>query len=179
MESNNKNKLMEKIVSLCKRRGFIYPGSEVYGGLAGTYDYGHFGLALKNNIKNSWWRKFVDSRRDIYGIDAARLRRQEVWQKAGHVENFADPVVKCEKCNKKFRTDQIENKEKCEECGGELKEMEKFNMMFQTKVVVSEDSSATSYLRPETAQGMFVNFKNIMDSFHPKLPFGMGQIGKA
>jgi len=169
---------MEKIVSLCKRRGFIFQGSEIYGGLAGTYDWGHFGLALKNNIKNSWWKKFVDSRRDMYGIDAAILMRQEVWQKAGHVENFADLMVECEKCKKKFRADLIEEN-KCEECGGKLGEAKQFNMMFATKVGASEDSSAISYLRPETAQGMFVNFKNTVDAFHPKLPFGLAQIGKA
>lgn len=171
--------LMEKIVSLCKRRGFIFPGSEIYGGLAGTYDWGHFGLALKNNIKNSWWKKFVDSRRDIYGLDAAILMRQEVWQKAGHVENFADPMVECEKCKKRFREDQIENKKICIGCEGKLGTPKKFNMMFQTQVGVSEDTSATSYLRPETAQGIFVNFKNTVDAFHPKLPFGIAQIGKA
>ena len=178
-ENKEKNELMEKIVSLCKRRGFIFPGSEIYGGLAGTYDWGHFGVALKNNIKNAWWKKFVDSRRDMYGIDAAILMRQEVWQKAGHVENFADPMVECEKCKSRFRTDQIEDKEKCGECGGKLIEAQKFNMMFQTKVGASEDSSAVSYLRPETAQGIFVNFKNTVDAFHPKLPFGIAQIGKA
>ena len=178
-EKKEKNDLMEKIVSLCKRRGFIFPGSEIYGGLAGTYDWGHFGLALKNNIKNSWWKKFVDARRDMYGIDAAILMRQEVWQKAGHVENFADPMVECEKCKNRFRTDQIEDRKKCVGCSGKLIEAQKFNMMFQTRVGASEDSSAISYLRPETAQGMFVNFKNTVDAFHPKLPFGMAQIGKA
>jgi glycyl-tRNA synthetase len=178
-EKKEKNELMEKIVSLCKRRGFVFPGSEIYGGLAGTYDWAHLGLALKNNIKNSWWKKFVDSRRDMYGIDAAILMRQEVWQKAGHVENFADPMVECQKCKNRFRTDQLEDKNKCADCGGKLSEAQKFNMMFQTKVGASEDSSAISYLRPETAQGMFVNFKNTVDAFHPKLPFGMAQIGKA
>jgi len=173
------NDLMEKIVSLCKRRGFIFQGSEIYGGLAGTWDLGHFGVALVNNIKQSWWKKFVDNRRDMYGIDAAILMRQEVWQNAGHVENFADPMVECEKCKKRFRADQIEDKIKCEECGGKLGEIKKFNMMFQTLVGASEDSSALSYLRPETAQGIFVNFKNTVDAFHPKLPFGMAQIGKA
>ena len=174
-----KNDLMEKIVSLCKRRGFIFQGSEIYGGLAGTYDWGHFGVALKNNIKQNWWRKFVDSRKDMYGLDAAILMRQEVWQASGHVAGFADPMVECEKCKKRFRADQIENPGKCPECGGKLGEVSQFNMMFQTKVGASEDSSATSYLRPETAQGMFVNFKNTVDAFHPKLPFGMAQIGKA
>ncbi len=181
MSEKNKteNDLMEKIVSLCKRRGFVFQGSEIYGGLGGTYDWGHYGVALKNNIKQSWWKKFVDSRRDMYGIDAAILMRQEVWQASGHVAGFADPMVECEKCKNKFRTDQIEDKKKCPSCGGKLGDVKQFNMMFQTKVGASNDSSATSYLRPETAQGMFVNFKNTVDAFHPKLPFGMAQIGKA
>ncbi|MSU44574.1 glycine--tRNA ligase [Candidatus Nomurabacteria bacterium] len=170
---------MEKIVSLCKRRGFVFPGSEIYGGLGGTYDWGHFGVALKNNIKQNWWKKFVDSRKDMYGIDAAILMRQEVWQASGHVAGFADPVVECEKCKRRFRADQIEDKKKCVECDGKLGDLKQFNMMFATKVGASEDSSATSYLRPETAQGMFVNFKNTVDAFHPRLPFGMAQIGKA
>lgn len=179
-EEKNKNDLMEKIVSLCKRRGFIFSGSEVYGGLAGTFDFGHFGVALKNNIKQSWWKKFVEKRIDMYGVDAAILMRQEVWQATGHVANFADPMVECGKCKKRFREDQLEDKINCPECKeGKLGETKQFNMMFQTKVGASEDSSAISYLRPETAQGMFVNFKNTVDAFHPKLPFGMAQIGKA
>ncbi|MEI7709417.1 MAG: glycine--tRNA ligase [bacterium] len=180
MKSEKKeNELMEKIVSLCKRRGFIFQGSEIYGGLGGTFDWGHFGVALKNNIKQNWWKRFVESRRDMYGVDAAILMRQEVWQASGHVAGFADPMVECDKCKKKFRADQIEDLKKCAECGGKLGEVRQFNMMFATKVGASEDSSATSYLRPETAQGMFVNFKNTVDAFHPKLPFGMAQIGKA
>lgn len=179
MKKENENDLMEKIVSLCKRRGFVFQGSEIYGGLGGTFDWGHFGVALKNNIKQSWWKKFVDGRRDMYGVDAAILMRQEVWQASGHVAGFADPMVECEKCKKKFRADQLEDLKKCAECGGGLSEARQFNMMFATKVGASEDSSATSYLRPETAQGMFVNFKNTVDAFHPKLPFGMAQIGKA
>lgn len=178
-EKNKENELMEKIVSLCKRRGFIFPGSEIYGGLAGTFDFGHFGVALKNNIKQTWWKKFVDGRTDMYGVDAAILMRQEVWQATGHVANFADPMVECDKCKRRYREDQLEDKAKCAECGGKLGDAKQFNMMFQTKVGASEDSSAISYLRPETAQGMFVNFKNTVDAFHPKLPFGMAQIGKA
>src|ERR1035437_4039581 len=173
------NNVMEKIVSLCKRRGVVFQGSEIYGGLAGTWDWGHFGVALRNNIKQNWWKKFVDGRRDMYGVDAAILMRQEVWQASGHVAGFADPMVECEKCKEKFRADQIEDKTKCSKCAGKLSEAKQFNMMFQTKVGASDDSSATSYLRPETAQGMFVNFKNTVDAFHPKLPFGMAQIGKA
>ncbi len=178
-KESKENDLMEKIVSLCKRRGFVFSGSEIYGGLGGTYDWGHFGVALKNNVKQSWWRKFVDSRRDMYGIDAAILMRQEVWQASGHVSGFADPMVECEKCKEKFRIDQIEDKNKCSKCGSKLSKTKQFNMMFQTKIGASNDSSAISYLRPETAQGMFVNFKNTVDAFHPKLPFGMAQIGKA
>ena len=149
IKTENKDSLMENIISLCKRRGFIFQGSEIYGGLAGTWDWGHFGLTLKNNIKQSWWKKFVDSRRDMYGIDAAILMRQEVWVATGHVENFADPF------NGK-----------------------KFNTMLKTQVGAGEEAT-TSYLRPETAQGIFVNFKNTVDAFHPKLPFGIAQIGKA
>ncbi|MCE9585372.1 glycine--tRNA ligase [Candidatus Nomurabacteria bacterium] len=170
---------MEKIVSLCKRRGFIFPGSEIYGGFAGTWDYGHFGNEILNNIKNSWWEKFVSNREDMYGIRAAILMRQEVWQATGHAEHFADPMVECEKCQHRFRIDQIEDKNNCADCGGKLGEARQFNMMFQTKVGASEDSSAISYLRPETAQGIFVNFKNIVDTHHPKIPFGIAQIGKA
>jgi glycyl-tRNA synthetase len=172
------NDLMEKVVSLCKRRGFIYQGSEIYGGLAGTWDYGPLGVSLKNNIKNLWWKKFVDGRTDMYGVDAALLMNPKVWEASGHVGGFADPLVECQKCKKRFRTDHLEDKNKCPECGGSLGEEKQFNMMFKTQIGVSDDSSV-SYLRPETAQGMFVNFKNIIDSFHPRLPFGMAQIGKA
>ncbi len=176
---NEKDNLMEKITSLAKRRGFIFQGSEIYGGLAGTYDYGPLGVALKNNIKNSWWKKFVENRDDMYGVDAAILMNANVWKATGHVDNFSDPMVECTKCKKRFRADQIEDKEICAECGGKLGEEKKFNMMFATQIGAVEDSSATVYLRPETAQGMFVNFKNVMDSIHPKLPFGLAQIGKA
>ncbi|MBY0376525.1 glycine--tRNA ligase [Patescibacteria group bacterium] len=141
---------MEKIVSLCKRRGFVFQGSEVYGGLAGTFDWGHFGVALKNNIKQAWWKKFVDSRRDMYGMDAAIIMNPKVWEASGHVAGFSDPT----------------------------EDGKQFNVMFKTSVGAGEEAT-TSYLRPETAQGMFVNFKNTVDAFHPKLPFGMAQIGKA
>jgi glycyl-tRNA synthetase len=173
------NNLMEKIISLSKRRGFIYQGSEVYGGLAGTWDYGPLGVSLKNNIKNLWWKKFVDSRTDMYGVDAAILMNSEVWKKSGHVDTFSDPLVECTKCKKRFRADQLKTDGKCDDCGSPTGESKQFNMMFKTQIGAVEDSSATVYLRPETAQGMFVNFKNIVDSFHPKLPFGMAQIGKA
>ena len=141
---------MEKVVSLCKRRGFVFQGSEIYGGLAGTWDWGHFGVALKNNVKQSWWKKFVDGRRDMYSIDAAILMNQKVWEASGHVAGFTDP----------------------------MEDGKQFNVMFKTQVGAG-DEAVTSYLRPETAQGMFVNFKNTVDAFHPKLPFGTAQIGKA
>jgi len=180
------SELMEKIVSLCKRRGFVYQGSEIYGGLAGTWDYGPYGVALKNNVKNLWWKKFVTDREDMYGVDAAILMNQNVWKATGHVGGFSDPLVACDKCKKRFRADQVagydlkEKKGKCPECDkGNLSEPKQFNMMFKTHAGALEDDTSVSYLRPETAQGMFVNYKNIIDSFHPKLPFGLAQIGKA
>ena len=169
---------MEKIVSLAKRRGFVYPGSEIYGGLSGTWDYGPLGVALKNNIKKSWWHDFVDSREDVYGIDAAILMNHKVWEASGHVSGFSDPLIECAKCHQRFRADQLEEK-KCPECDGELGESRQFNMMFQTNVGPVQNEESVSYLRPETAQGIFVNFKNVVDSMQPRLPFGIGQIGKA
>jgi len=169
---------MEKLISLAKRRGFIYQGSEIYGGLAGTWDYGPLGVELKNKLKNYWWRHFVQERSDIYGVDAAILMNKDVWVATGHVDTFSDPLVECNVCKKRFRADQLEGN-LCPECEGELGEVRQFNMMFKTQVGSLEDSSSTSYLRPETAQGIFVNFKNIVDSFHPTLPFGIAQIGKA
>ncbi|RJR13581.1 glycine--tRNA ligase [Candidatus Parcubacteria bacterium] len=168
---------MEKIVSLAKRRGFIYPGSEIYGGLSGTWDYGPLGVALKNNIKNIWWQMFVDGREDVFGVDAAILMNPKAWEASGHVSGFSDPLVECKKCKRRFRADQIG--ESCPECGGALGQARQFNMMFKTHIGAMEDDASVTYLRPETAGGIFVNFKNIVDSFHPKLPFGIGQIGKA
>lgn len=190
---------MEKIVSLSKRRGFIYQGSEIYGGLAGTWDYGPLGVALKKNIENLWWKRFVLDREDIYGVDAAILMNQEVWKASGHVGGFNDPLVTDVKTKKRYRADHlledngispvgmslaqmgemIKDKKLKSPDGNELTAPQQFNMMFKTHIGASEDESAVSYLRPETAQGMFVNFKNILDTFHPKLPFGMAQIGKA
>ena len=179
MAEKKQEGIMEKIVSLAKRRGFIYQGSEIYGGLAGTWDYGPLGVALKNNIKNLWWNMFVDSREDMLGVDAAILMNQNVWKASGHVGGFSDPLVQCLKCKKRFRADQLADTKKCPDCGGELGETRPFNMMFKTTIGAVEDETSISYLRPETAQGMFINFKNIIDSFHPKLPFGLAQIGKA
>lgn len=170
---------MEKVISLCKRRGFVFQGSEIYGGLAGAWDWGPLGVTLKNNIKNIWWKLAVDDREDMFGLDAAILMSSKVWEASGHVAGFSDPLVECEKCKKRFRADHVEDKEKCPECGGKLGPERAFNMMFKTQVGAMEGSASVSYLRPETAQGIFVNFKNIVDSFHPKVPFGIGQIGKA
>lgn len=175
--------LMEKIVSLAKRRGFIYPGSEIYGGLAGTWDFGPLGVALKNNIKDSWRKKFIESREDMYEFDAALLMNSKVWETSGHVGGFADPMIECPKCHSRFRADHIQvsadGKQHCPNDNEVLGAPRQFNMMFSTKIGAMEDSASTVYFRPETAQGMFVNFKNILDSFAPKLPFGMAQIGKA
>lgn len=179
--STQKDVSLDTIVSLAKRRGFIYPGSEIYGGLAGTFDYGPLGVALKKNIENLWWRMFVDSRDDMYGIDAAILMSPKAWEASGHVAGFSDPLVECSACKKRFRADHLEDPNVCPACGkkGTLGEARQFNMMFATKAGAAEDDSATVYLRPETAGGIFVNFKNVVDSFHPKLPFGIAQIGKA
>jgi glycyl-tRNA synthetase len=175
---DEKSDTMEKLVSLAKRRGFVYQGSEIYGGLAGTWDYGPLGVALKKNIENAWWRMFVDSRDDMYGIDSAILMNPKVWEASGHVSGFADPLVECQKCKRRFRADHLEDLSKCPECGGKLGPTKQFNMMFKTTVGSVDGSDTTVYLRPETAQGMFVNFKNIIDTFHPKLPFGIAQIGR-
>jgi glycyl-tRNA synthetase len=168
---------LEQIVSLCKRRGFIFQGSEIYGGLAGTWDYGPYGVTLKNNIKNLWWKMFVEGGENIYGVDAAILMQGKAWEASGHTETFVDPLVECSKCAERFREDQLEKKE-CPRCGGALGPVHRFNLMFETQVGAGADAPV-SYLRPETAGGIFVNFKNVLDSLHPKLPFGIAQIGKA
>jgi glycyl-tRNA synthetase len=171
---------LETIVSLCKRRGFIYQGSEVYGGLAGTWDYGPLGVSLKRNIMNLWWRMFVESRDDMLGVDAAILMNQKVWQASGHVETFTDPLVECSNCHNRFRADKIDTS-KCPSCGKEhtFGEPRQFNMMLKTNVGPLQDENSISYLRPETAQGIFTNYKNVVDSFYPDVPFGIAQQGKA
>lgn len=206
-KGNLEENKMEKIISLAKRRGFIYQGSEIYGGLAGTWDYGPLGVELRNNIKNIWWKMFVSDREDTYGISAAILMNQNVWKSSGHVDTFSDPLVECKKCQRRFRADHVtaggfqgetkDEREKtasdlinnipnpnigwvCENCGTSNEfSPRQFNMMLKTHVGPTEDENAVTYLRPETAGGIFVNFKNIVDSFHPKLPFGVAQIGKA
>ncbi len=167
---------LEKIVSLAKRRGFIYPGSEVYGGFSGFWDYGPLGVELKNNIKQLWWRMFVQERDDMCGVDAAIIMNPKAWEASGHVGGFSDPLLACKKCKRRFRADQLTGI--CPECGGSFSEVRQFNMMFTTSVGAGEEAT-TSYLRPETAGGIFVNFKNVVDSIHPKLPFGIAQVGKA
>ena len=174
---------MEDIISLCKRRGFVFQGSEIYGGLAGTWDYGPFGVTLRNNVRNLWWKRFVDDREDMYGIDAAILMNQNVWKASGHVAGFSDPLVECPKCHTRYRADHIEDaKDGTKHCPKDdvvLGAPRQFNMMFKTNVGATEDEASVSYLRPETAGGMFVNYKNVIDSIHPKLPFGLAQVGKA
>lgn len=170
---------MEKIVSLCKRRGFIFQSSDIYGGLSNTWDYGPFGVELKNNLKRAWWRSCVYERNDIFGMDAAILMHPKVWAASGHVENFFDLKSDCKSCKRRFKSADLKDKNKCPECGGELTEARPFNLMFKTYQGPVEDAANAIYMRPETAQGMFVNFLNILDSKHPKLPFGMAQIGKA
>jgi glycyl-tRNA synthetase len=171
---------LDDIVSLAKRRGFIYQGSEIYGGLAGTWDYGPLGIALKRNIQNLWWKTFVEERDDMYGIDAAILMNKKVWEASGHATGFNDPMVECNNCHARLRQDHIQDN-KCPVCGkvGDFSEPRQFNMMFKTNVGPVEDENSISYLRPETAQGMFTNYKNVLDSFYPDLPFGLAQIGKA
>jgi glycyl-tRNA synthetase len=171
---------LEDIVSLAKRRGFIYQGSEIYGGLSGTWDYGPLGVELKRNIIDLWWRMFVTERDDMYGVDAAILMNRNVWQASGHVDTFTDPLVECSNCKSRFRADQIDLS-KCPSCGkeGSLGEPRQFNMMLKTNVGPVDDESTVSYLRPETAQGIFTNYRNIVDSFYPDLPFGIAQTGKA
>ena len=190
---------MEDIISLCKRRGFIYQGSDVYGGLSGTWDYGPLGVQLKRNIMQLWWRRFVDERDDIYGVDAAILMNQKVWQASGHVDTFVDPLCEDTVNHRRYRTDHILKDNGVDADGMTMEQMDAaiaergikspdgnplsksrtFNMMFKTHVGATESEDSISYLRPETAQGIFTNFKNVVDSFYPNLPFGIAQQGKA
>ena len=174
----SENNLLEKIVSLCKRRGFIFPGSEIYGGLANSWDYGPLGVQLKKNIKDLWWDKFVERREDIVGIDAAIFMNPKIWEASRHVSEFSDPLVECKKCHQRFREDQIEGA--CPNCGGkEFTEAKQFNLMFPIRLGPTEDSSNMTYLRGEIAQAMFVNFKNVLDTTRVRLPFGIASQGVA
>lgn len=213
MTSKKTDVKLDDIVSLAKRRGFIYQGSEIYGGLAGTWDYGPLGVALKRNIMNLWWKTFVEDRADMYGVDAAILMNPKVWQASGHVDTFTDPMVECSNCHSRLRADKLEDPNKCPVCGKEktFSEARQFNLMFKTFVgpsyeggkvekvgepvdamgnvvknsdadkyeLMSYDPTSVAYLRPETAQGIFTNYKNVVDSLYPDLPFGIAQQGKA
>jgi len=186
---------METIVSLCKRRGFVFPSSEIYGGFGSTYDYGPLGVELLRNVRNLWWKAMVQERDDVVGLEASILGPSAVWEASGHVSNFTDPLVDCKNCKMRWREDHLlegayeaeygptkrnaAGQIVCPNCGGELTEPRKFNMMFKTTVGVVEDSSSVAYLRPETAQGMFVNFTNVQNSMRRKLPFGIAQVGKS
>ena len=190
---------MEKIISLCKRRGFIFPSSEIYGGFSSSYDFGPLGVELKRNIKEVWWREMVQLHENIVGLDAAILMAKKVWEASGHLSaGFADELVECKKCHKRFRFDEIANSKsqasnskqtpnlksqiqnlRCPECGGELLAPRKFNLMMKTFVGPVEDESSVAYLRAETCQGIYVNFKNVLTSMRLKLPFGIAQIGKS
>jgi glycyl-tRNA synthetase len=170
--------VMEKIVSLAKRRGFFFPSSEIYGGIQGIWDYGPLGVALRNNIKRAWWRSIVELRDDVVGLDAGIIMNPKVWVASGHVQNFTDPLVECKKCHQRFRADQVSGP-RHEEDGGEFTEARQFNLMFKTFVGPAENTSTQVYLRPETAQGIFVNFANILNSTRMRPPFGIAQIGKA
>lgn len=208
-ETANQNSIsMEKITSLCKKRGFIFPGSEIYGGLANTWDYGPLGVEFKNNVKNAWWKKFVQENPYNVGIDAAILMNPETWVASGHVGGFSDPLIDCKNCKSRFRADKLvedylldkegketscdgwsneqlekfieDNKVTCPECGkSDFTSIRKFNLMFKTFQGVTEDSKSEIFLRPETAQGIFVNFKNVQRTSRKKIPFGICQIGKS
>ncbi len=177
MATDKNENLMEKIVSLCKRRGFVFQGSEIYGGLAGTWDYGPYGAELSHNIKELWWKHFVSSQENIFGVSTPTLVPEAAWKASGHLSGFTDPVVECQKCHHRFRADHLEDKKVCPDCGGKLGEEKAVNLMFPVSMGSSGDSVA--YLRGEIAPGMFLNFKNIIDTIHPDLPFGIAQIGKA
>jgi len=171
--------LMDKVVALAKRRGFIFQSSEIYGGLSGAWDYGPMGAELKRNVKNAWWQSVVHFRDDCMGLDASILMHPMTWKASGHTDNFADMLVECKKCNKRLRPDHIQNG-KCPQCGNTtFSEPRSFNLMLKTSLGAMEDSSSVVYLRPETAQGIFVNFANVIDATHRKLPFGIAQIGKS
>ena len=169
---------MDKILSLSKRRGFIFQSSEIYGGLGSTWDYGPLGVELKRHVKEAWWKSVVADRDDMVGLDSAILMHPRVWEASGHVENFSDPLVECRICHRRFRSDQL-SEDKCPDCGGALTEARNFNLMFRTHMGPVEETGQEVFLRPETAQGIFVNFPNVVNATRKKLPFGIGQIGKA
>jgi len=171
-------KIQENLISLCKRRGFIFQTSEIYGGLQSFYDYGPLGVELKRNIKKLWWKEMVQNHKEIVGLDSSILMHPKTWQASGHLEGFTDPLVECKRCHKRFKADEL-TKDRCPECGGALTNSKDFNLMFKTFMGSTEDSASEVYLRPETAQGIFVNFKNVLQTSRLKIPFGVAQIGKA
>ncbi len=170
---------LDKIVSLCKRRGFIFQSSEIYGGLGSTWDYGPLGVELKRNVKETWWRDNVLRRDDMVGLDSAILMHPRVWEASGHLENFTDPLVECRVCHHRFRADQVPTEGVCPDCGGPLTDARQFNLMFRSHMGPVEDTASVVYLRPETAQGIFVNYVNVLNTTRKKLPFGVAQTGKA
>ena len=172
------NVSMEKIVSLCKRRGFVFPSSEIYGGLASCWDYGPFGVELKRNIKDAWWKTIVQERDDVLGLETSIMMHPKIWEASGHIDSFTDPLVECKSCHLRWRAEELGD-EKCPKCGGELTKPRMFNLMFKTFMGPVEDEASTIYLRPETAQGMFVNFENAVTISRKKLPLGIAQIGKS
>ncbi len=169
---------MEKLVNLCKRRGIVFPTSDIYGGLGSTFDYGPLGVELKRNVKDAWWREMVQYRSDVLGLDSAIFQHPRTWEASGHLQNFTDPLVECKSCKLRFRADHVEG-DKCPECGGQLGEARNFNLMFKTFMGPVEETASVVYLRPETAQGIFSNFDNIVDTQRVKLPFGVAQQGKS
>jgi glycyl-tRNA synthetase len=177
--TEEKNDLMEKVVSLCKRRGFVFPGSEIYGGLANSWDFGPYGVQLKKNIKDHWWKFFVEQRDDVVGLDAAIIMNPKVWEASGHIANFTDPLVECKKCHHRFRADQIDTAKGCPDCDGAFGEPQSFNILMKTFLGAVEDTASLAYLRGETAQAMFVDFVQVQQTSRKKLPFGIAQSGKA
>ncbi len=171
---------MDKVVALCKRRGFIFPASEIYGGIANTYDYGHYGVLLKNNVVNAWWKAMIQERDDIVALDSAIIQHPRTWEASGHLAGFTDPLVQClGKCKQRFRADHLEDTSKCPVCGGDLTEPREFNLMFETTIGPVKESGSTVYLRPETAQGIFLDFKTVLGFARRKPPFGIAQVGKS
>ncbi|MDO5296232.1 MAG: glycine--tRNA ligase [bacterium] len=174
------DELFDKIVNLCKRRGFVYPGSDIYGGLANCWDYGPLGAQLKKNVKDMWWRTMIQEREDMVGLDAAIFMHPRTWEASGHVGHFSDPLVDCKKCKQRFRADELTPDSECPAGGThDLTEVRQFNLMFETQMGVVQNETSRVYLRPETAQGIFVNFANVQTTTRRKLPFGIGQIGKS
>ncbi len=179
--TSTESPLFDQVVNLCKRRSFVFPSAEIYGGFRSTYDYGPLGVLMLRNVKDAWWRSMVQLRNDVVGLDAAILSPPQIWEASGHLDNFSDPLVDCTKCKTRHRQDQLEHQDTCPSCGesGTFTEARAFNLMFKTQAGPVEGAGADVYLRPETAQGMFINFKNIIETSRKKPPFGIAQVGKS